>query len=567
MVRSLLLPWVPVLVMLLGCGGASICGDGFREEAGTCVFDCEGPCGAHQECVETTDGGECRCVAGYAGTPCEWTGGLQDPEFTSPEVWSDVTNGATILPLAAGPGSSGLASFESSVVCNAGAVAQVVEMPPYDLADPFVVEIMYRADDVLGVEVGYNRAFRRLLEVQSVWLLEPERFCLGEAAYGGPVKFQVAASERLPDCFLAPIGSIEVDRFQILVADPAECPAPGEVKNGAANVDEGGWVFEVEDFSVGVTEAGLQEGVGQSGSSGARLYKPAGAENLAAMYTQLSVPLPSSLPAPALRFWWRGNPAWFYYVDLGTHPGTRTFGRVFDALVGDGTPQVMTYCLPPWTYGNVVDLSFILQAGRFADEAELVVDDVEIVSDPARCGDSTDLLDPSFDSAPYRWPGVRLSFEEEPISSVRLINDPGRAHPPGAGALELRYTNNRARMEAQSWVWVPRSEGDRGPQLTFYANAPVDPGLSVLWALGSSTGNVECVDEFCPTTPLSQSLPLGGGWQPVRVCLPAEWAERWFRFRVAIRPSEDPLEVFPTPRSILLDDFEVTLDEGCPPRR
>lgn len=29
-------------------------------------------------------------------------------------------------------------------------------------------------------------------------------------------------------------------------------------------------------------------------------------------------------------------------------------------------------------------------------------------------------------------------------------------------------------------------------------------------------------------------------------------------------PSEDPLEIFDPPRAVLLDDFEVRLDEACP---
>lgn len=498
-----------------------------------------------------------------------WGGGIRDPEFTDPTIWSDTTNGVAILPLADGSSGPGIASFASSVACNAGAVAQVVEMPQYEDAEPFAIEITSRVRQVLDIDVGYGRAFRRVRRTRTM-VFDTDRFCLGEAGYAGSVKFQVAASERRPDCFTAPIGQIEVDRFEIFSADPGECPAPGSVLNGEANIDEGGWVFDVEtDRPGGFPEAGLAPGVGEAGSDGARIFKPPGSENFAGMYTQVSVPSASSMPSPALRFWWKGKPGWWYYADLGTYPGTRSEIRPLDALIGDGIGRTSTYCLPPRTQGNVVDLSFRTQGGFFADEAELIVDNVEIVSDP-RCGDSEDLLDPSFDSAPNRWPGVAILFEEEPSSSVQLINDPNRANPPGAGALELRYASNKARLEAQTWVWVPPSEGNRGPQLVFHSNVPADPGARAFWAFGSTApsdfADFICTEEFCPLTPLTDRLPLGGGWQRNVACLPPEWAERWFRFRVAIRESEEPQRALDPPRAVLLDDFEVTTDENCPAR-
>ena len=521
------------------------------------------PCGEHETCNVTATTAQCECVAGYASDPCVWTGGLQDPQFTIDEIWQK-SNGASVLPLAEGPSGLGLASFESSVTCSAGAVWQIVDMPSYEDAEPFVIEVDVRRERVPGVEVGVGRAFRRLQTPIPGW--NTDRFCLGEAGYGGPVKFQIAAGERPPNCFSAPDGFFEIDRFEILVAnEDDQCPSPeAPLVNGEANVGEGGWYFDIETAGAGVTTAALEPGVGEAGSDGARIHKPAGGEDLAAMVTQISVPLPrEDLQSPALRFWWKGSKEWWYYVDLGTYPGTRSGVRALDTLFGDGTPQTTTYCLPPWTHGNVVDLSFVLQGGFFADEAELIVDNVEIISDP-RCGDSSDLLDPGFDSAPNRWPGVAVRFEEEPSSSVKVLNDPARAYPPGAGVLELRYARNDARLESQHWVWVPRSEGNRGPQLVFHSNVPGDPGLNVLWAFGTGGPLQECVEEFCPAIPLSEELPRGGGWRRNQVCLPAEWAERWYRFRVLIRPSDQPLQLFDPAQTVLVDDFDVTTDEACP---
>jgi hypothetical protein len=556
------------LTAVAGCSGSSRCGAGLEQQDGECIPICVEACGAHQKCNVDLDAGtaQCQCVAGYVGDPCEWSGGLIDPGFGSDDAWTK-SNGAIVLPLAAGLSDPGIASFESIVACSAGAVSQVVEMPAYEDAEPFAVEVTFSYQNVPGVEVGYGRAFKRLKQAFLGW--NTNRFCLGEAGYGedgngGPVKFQIAAGERLANCFTGPIGSFEVDRFEIVVARDGECPAPGEVLNGEANVDDRGWVFDFQRSGTGATIASLEAGVGESGSDGARIHKPAGANNYGGMFTQISVPVPDEDNAsPALRYWWKGSEEWEYYVELGTYPGLRTENRQFDALFGDGSEQTATYCLPPWTHGNVVDLAFTLRGINFEDEAELVVDNVEIIED-SRCGTATDLVDPSFDSAPNRWPGADVYGRQ---NAVTVVNDPGRAHPPGAGLLELRYAANDAWVQALNWVWIPPAEENRGPQLVFHSNVPANPGVPVFWVLGiaASVQDVQCEDEFCPAVTLREELPTGLDWRRNTVCLPPAWTERWYRFRVAIQPTEDPLEVFDPPRTVLLDDFEVRLDEACEP--
>jgi len=565
--RSLVVGVLRILALIAAafasaCGSTSAtCGPGFEPQGGRCVAVCTEPCGLHEACNVTETSAKCACVPGYVGDPCEWGGGIQDPQFTSAEAWAS-TNGARIEALVGLTG-PGIASFSSSVSCNAGAVSQVVEMPPYDDADPLVVEVTFRYENSYGIDVGYGRASRRLLSTVPYPEWDTDRFCLGEAAYGGEVKFQVAATERTTECFSAPTGSIEVDRFEILVADEGECAPPGELLNASADVGGGGWVFDVEPGPGG--SAGLlEEGVGQAGSSGARIHKPAGSAQLAAMYTQLSVPLADSLPSPALRFWWQGAARWEYYVDAGTYPGTRSALNPVDWLSGTGAAQTSTYCLPPWTHGNVVDLSFVTLGGFFEDEADLVVDNVEIVSDP-RCGSSVDVLDPSFDSAPNRWPGTDVNRGADPESAITLIKDSARAHPPGDGALEIRYGNNQAVIDATTWVWVPATDEAKGPTLRFHSNVPDVPGIGVFWTLGRVVLDrvSDCAGEFCPPIPYGAELPKGLGWRENTVCLPEEWAERWFRFRVQTRPVDGPLETFDPPRAVLLDDFEVTADEVC----
>jgi hypothetical protein len=537
------------LALLLGCGEASVCGVGSVEQAGTCVPVCVEACGEHEACLTTDAQAQCECVAGYEGDPCVWGGTPRDPEFTDQEVWSDTTNGAVILPLATGPTNApGIAAFESSVVCNAGAVRQIVEMPSYEMAEPFVIEITYRSIMTTGVAIGYGRAFRRVEDTNGLWATR--RVCLGEAGYGGSVKFQVAASDRSVDCFTSPTGTIEVDRFEILVADPGECPPPGTVLNGEANEGQGGWFFEPDAYappSEGFWEGQLEPGVGKSGTSGARIYKEAGGSNLVAMGTKVSVPLRETLPSPALRFWWKATQGQEFRAELGTFE-RRFITSSWDTLIADGAEQTYTYCLPPWTHGNVVELAFFQERtdNYLDEEGELVVDQVELISDE-KCGASTDLLDPGFDAASNRWPHATVARGAE--DSVQLLNDPGLARPPGSGVLALTYENEVSLVAMGTRLWVPPSEGEKGPIFVFYSNVPSGVEATVRWLLGMSGT-------------LRAELVPGGDWRRNEVCLPPEWAERWARFGVSV--FVQPGLVLDGPERVLLDDFELTTSESCP---
>jgi hypothetical protein len=195
-----------------------------------------------------------------------------------------------------------------------------------------------------------------------------------------------------------------------------------------------------------------------------------------------------------------------------------------------------------------------------AVDVELVVDNVEIISD-ASCGDAENIFDPTFASAPSRWPGTNIIFGRPLGSDVNVIESAGRDDQNGA--LELRYGRSDADLEIHSWVWVPPTDDREGPALRFYSNVPAEPGIGVFWAFGTGGIETPCAGELCPIIPLSSALPLGLGWRPNLVCLPEEWAERWFRFRVALRRIEGPYQVFDPPRAVLLDEFEVVTDERC----
>lgn len=561
--------WALLLGMTLtfgpGCAGSSAsCGAGFEEQGEECVAVCEAECGIHEVCSVADSAAECLCAPGYSGSPCVWSGAPLDRQFTDESAWSS-TNGAVVLPLGEGPTGAGLASFSSSVTCNAGGVSQVFEMPNYEDADPFVVEVTFRTRNAAAA-VGYGRVFRRLTATTQGW--NTDRFCLGEAGYGGPVNFQIAATERRAECFSAPEGSIEVDRFEIMVADAGECPRPGDVLNGEAEAGRPGWVFESETRFEGTTEASIENAVGEAATGGARLYRPASSSNGAAMHTEISVPAADTVPSPVLRFWWMGTEGRHYHASLGTPVPIRSNGDPLDTLISDGVGHTVSYCLPPPTQGGVFTLGFALRSTE-PGEDELVVDNVRVESD-GRCGTNSDVLDPSFDSSPNRRPGVRIApiaaGSPSPANAVRVIELPGRARPPGTGVLELEYADDQTQVFVDTWVWVPRSEGNAGPQVVFYSEVPSETPVAVFWSLGEASLNeLNCTEGLCPPILLAEQLSRGEGWRRNAVCLPALWAERWFLLRIDLRGSDlGPFQTFDPPLVVLIDDFSLGTDESCP---
>jgi hypothetical protein len=76
--------------------------------------------------------------------------------------------------------------------------------------------------------------------------------------------------------------------------------------------------------------------------------------------------------------------------------------------------------------------------------------------------------------------------------------------------------------------------------------SPATPSTQVKWVLGRSereTGDVQ--------TEIT--------WQPNEVCLPAQWASRWFRLQVQV----DLLQSPERQERILLDDFFLGTSPSC----
>jgi hypothetical protein len=471
---------------------------------------------------------------------------LRDPGLEDATAW-ELTNGATIIPDQEGPSGGGVASLAPNVVCSGGAIGQRVEMPPYDAAEPLVAEVTYRARDVSGIAVGFDRAWKPLPPTGEEWVTA--RFCVGEAAYGAEVAIQVASSEKTAACNELPVetGTIEVDRLTVEVASSGECPGPGEVINGDADPAEGGWRFTGQEGAV----ADFAIGAGRQGSDGVRIYTPTGGDNdRAAATTQVSVPLPTSAASPALRFWWKGTTDRFFYVDAGTFISANKIDRVLTTLRGTDQGREHIYCLPPWTHGSVIDLSFFLLATSPAGEIELVVDDVEIVLETG-CSNDSDIHDPGFEDMQTERPGIEVFGNLN--QSFEVIRDALRARS-GEGFLEIAYETTHALVIVEQWVFVPEPDDRGGPLLGFHSVVPAEPDLQVRWVLGRARER-------------EADLPTGGGWRLNEACLPARWANRWYRFQVWVGSAgvdgsaEMPVD---PPKSVLLDDFEVTTSAACP---
>ena len=548
---------IVILVALLffasSCAEAR-CADGFVETNGDCIDPnvparCAEPCSAQEFC----DGGEvpatCKCLPGYEGDPCAWVGVVDDPDFRQ-EIelsgWqNDGTVGAVILTDAVNSVGRGEASLDASVVCNGGGLSQELEMPPYAPGVSLIAEIRYLSVGVGSAALGFGRAWRELPDTEGSW--RDETLCLGEAAYGtglggGSVTVRLAASERAAGCVEGAGGGIRVDRFEIRPGTDGQCPAPGEVVNGGANAGLAGWTFPSE----GDASGGLESGVGREVTSGARLTREAHAVGRAAMVTKISVPMPDDTGFPALAFWWRGSAGELFDASIGRFENLDRPGRPVETLNGRGAGQNYLYCLPPWTYGSVLDLAFALPGNQGTEAVELVVDDFGVRTTD-ECSIEDELLDPGFDDAPKRWLGSRLRSVD---ADVLMRAESTLSRNGSEGVLELSYWSTASEIQVERYVLVPSAEDGEGPALTFYSRGspPIEQSRAQ-WHLGAArerSGPIQTADT----------------WEPNLACLPSSWAGRWYRVSLEVSSQAPPVVELGTQR-IFLDDFSLGTSADC----
>ncbi|MEM7437372.1 MAG: hypothetical protein AAF436_19630 [Myxococcota bacterium] len=550
------------LLAFAGTGCATVpCASGFVEALGLCVAEDQVPdptctpgciASAHEICGGTLAEPECVCAPGYEGVPCEWGTVPNDPGFSEGgDAWVSPINARIVPSDPSPPVDPGFAELDGIVNCEGGVISQLVDMPPIEAADPFVAEVTYRGFGVNDVAFGFNRAWTRLpvmgTSADDYQWIERARICLGDAAYGGPVLFQFAASERGSAC---PIqgGRIEVDRFSVELAEPGECPLPGEVVNGEAD-DPGDesipWIRETQGDAVA-------DYVGEQGLSAVRIGSPDSAfGDAASMQTVVSVPLPSTLPSPALRIAWRATSDVFFQMEIGTFGGIFSTDRPLGTLRGTGADEVSTYCLAPWTHGNVIDLAFVMLGNLPGAAVELLVDSVQVVTD-LRCSDATENLDPTFAAASLPRTGT-ISLGST-AGTFRVVADSERARTveeEPTGFLEITYSSTAVQNIVDEWVLVPEPDDNGDPRVSFWANIPLQPSIPIRRFIGLVQ------DE-------EGDLFGAGDWGFYEACLPRTWAGRWYRVQVQVGGVGSPPETEVSPiERILIDDITVDTNASC----
>ncbi|WP_437808862.1 hypothetical protein [Sorangium sp. So ce1078] len=538
-----------------GTGGDESAGGAGGEAGGAgCPPGEEGcPCGSLGQCdgdLRCVDGeciSGCACTDGYAMVDgeCVWQGGPLDPSFQSADTWS-ATGAALVRPEAEGNGNPGAGVIGRDAVCQMAGFSQQLRMPDLACAEPllltFAAHIACDATmDCLGppgVGVRINGGFSNL-DLMPSSSFSPQRVCLGERAYGGPIELLLGPSRRSPLCDEATGQgyTLTFDDVAIRPDEMSECPLPGQVLNGDFEGGDAGWTATSEN---GVSEirSGLGQGGGKGGHIGTTLFC-----QYPALEGTVSAPLPSAaLPYPALRIWSQGSPGAVVNVTLSTHQLT--------ALTGSGEAQVSHVCLPRWALGMAHRLAFAYrnrssQACTDENKRDFAVDDIAFVSD-VRCPGDTPLFDPGFENAgagATLSPTWVLNTDDPARGTARLAVDAAAAHS-GDVSLSLSVQKPCREPSASTVFTVPEPEATAGPALKFWYRTS-----HLRAATASSTPGA--------------SLPASESWTQQTICLDPRTAGRPQHLSFKIGASgvcDEPLG----DETLHVDDVEATTDPSCP---
>lgn len=534
-------------LFLIGCADVVANGGGGTEDAGsdadicdtvTCECEIDQDCEAHEVCDATSQTGRiCVCAPAYepSSSGCIFAGAPRAPGFDDAAPWT--TTGTAVLEAdGAGNDDPGEVNWLADAVCDGSSVRQTFTMPPYERAEPLAIEITYQGR-------GDFYEPRPSLALNEKWSRLPNQFtfataqrCLGEAGFGGDVEFRIDGdSAGCPTSEGA--DELIVDRLEVVRAEDIglECPPPGSVRDGDFEGNGSAWT----GLAPAGGFAGVEEGIGTSGSRAARLQTATlcGGPTITGV---ASWPLSSTVASPALRFVWSGT--------VGRDLRLLSDDFVLAELTATGATGTSAACLPPYIQGTAQELEFALPftAGTCADPdvRDFVLDDIEIVSEPG-CGDDPFILDGDFErtlsgTVATGW----ILSSTEPRGTASVV---GGGAQSGNASLVLAARQECGGASARTTIVVPEPDTTGGPALKYY------------YRIGNNPETVTA------SFPGNGDLPEGGlDFAEATVCLDPRQATKPLSVQFRIDPGGGTCaDTFPEEQA-RIDNVRVTTDAACP---
>ena len=495
--------------------------------AATEAMDCD----AHQVCDESGGNRQCKCAAGYTGGTegaCVFSSPLADPGFQDPARWT-VTNGVMVLPAATGSANPGELSFDKMALCNFGSAKQMVTMPPFARADSLRLTVTHTILDPMNdffvpnkMQISLGGQFMEFFVSRPITgqTHKSNSFCLGPAAFGGPVELSVHSAGNAP-CMPASMGSIRIDEVKLEIASPGECPAQAGIVNGNFQLATG-WAFPNTNSGQGQ----IVPNIGENSSFAAQLQQPNRCSEVSAIGT-IQIPAEAQVAHPALDVYWNGT--------TGARLAVSLAGKGIGTLQANGQIRHSRVCIPKWAVGLTTQVGFLAQ--RISDNncgvalnRTFILDNITIVDEPA-CGTLSDVTDPSFErvvNAMGPMPGVSLKsgmVNDIEGSRAFVINQASNARS-GTGVLRTHGSNpcvspGARGAGAEIGFVVPAPSGTAGPAVKYFAkvdsaNVNTEAQVQLLSGLefGQPLARVT-VPESAPAT-----------YAPGTLCLPPRMAGR-----------------------------------------
>ena len=514
-------------------------------------------CGLHEVCNESGGNRQCECAAGYAASgdsACAFTGLPADPGFQDPTKWTAVGMGPVVNATAPGSKQPGELVLDKTALCNYSGIKQTVTMPPFERADSLKLTVTHTVNDPMfdfftsfTMQVGVGKQWVEFTPVRNQY--KTSSFCLGPAAFGGPVDITINAQGSML-CTNTTTGSIRIDELKIELAAPGECPKQDGIVNGDFQLATG-WLFPSVQSGAGQ----ILPNIGENGSFAAQLTQPNRCSEVTALGT-VRIPTEAQNAHPAFDIYWNGTSNTRLAVQIG--------GKSIGTLNANGVIKHSRVCIPKWAAGNTTSIGFFAQRASdnncgVALNRTFILDNITIVDEPA-CGTLADITDPSFEriaNAMGPMPGWGLLHgyvNDDEGGRAFIINQPANA-ATGMGVLRTSNSNpcvGFGEAGAEFATVVPAASGTAGPAVKFSAKA-------------AANANTETRATMLPVTQNSpfKTIVENGVYAPNVLCIPPNLIGRLVGFKLSTgslgggcAPIAEEFGFF--------DDVSVGTDASCP---